>query len=69
MTSCASEVRRAAFAGPAKIVLAVLGIAAVALTASRPTTARQAGQEQQKPPVAYHCSLKARLVPVQYRLK
>lgn len=52
MTSCGSEARRAsvAVAGPAKIVLAMLGIAVVALTASWPTAAQQAGQEQQKPP-------------------
>ena len=45
MTNCAIEPRRASVAGPAKIVLAVLGIAGVALTASRPAAAQQAGQE------------------------
>jgi photosynthetic reaction center cytochrome c subunit len=51
MTNCAIEPRRASVAGPVKIVLALLGIAGVALTASRPAAAQQAVQEPQKPPV------------------
>ena len=51
MTSCASKACRASVPGTAKIVLAVLGIAAVALTANRPTAAQQPSQEQQKSPV------------------
>ncbi len=50
MTNCTSELRRASVAGPARMVLAVLGIAGIALTASRPAAAQQAGREQQKPP-------------------
>ncbi len=49
MTNCACELRRASVSAPAKIVLAVFGIAGVALMASRPTAAQQAGQEPQKP--------------------
>jgi hypothetical protein len=51
MTNCTCELRGASVVGPAKIVLALLGIVGVALAASRPTAAQQAGQEQQKPPV------------------
>ena len=50
MTNCASKARRTSVAWPAKIVLALFGIAAVALAASRPTAAQQSSQEQQKPP-------------------